>query len=191
MKKLLLGAFLVLSTISMSEMTKQQEAELNKLTEIFYPDATMSFDRRDFKKLQTAAYDRIIESREDSTSGVSTDVFNEIWEKTEKQFPGDYIQQEKEIKKVFSGYMVADAVRAEEKLKEAEEKEAENKVAKEDILEIKKEEHLVPQDVMTKIIENAEAEHPNDHVAQREDIENKIKAYEDMLQYFDLNSPKK
>ena len=191
MKKLLLGAFLVLSTISMSEMTKQQEAELNKLTEIFYPDATMSFDRRDFKKLQTAAYDRIIESREDSTNEISEDVFNEIWEKAEKQFPGDYIQQEKEIKKVFSGYMVADAVRAEEKLKEAEEKEAENKVAKEDILEIKKEEHLVPQDVMTKIIENAEAEHPNDHVAQREDIENKIKAYEDMLQYFDLNSPKK
>lgn len=191
MKKLLLGAFLVLSTISMSEMTKQQEAELNKLTEIFYPDATMSFDRRDFKKLQTAAYDRIVESREDSTNGVSEDIFNEIWEKAEKQFPGDYIQQEKEIKKVFSGYMVADAVRAEEKLKEAEEKAAENKVAKEDILEIKKEEHLVPQDVMTKIIENAEAEHPNDHVAQREDIENKIKAYEDMLQYFDLNSPKK
>lgn len=191
MKKLLLGAFLVLSTISMSEMTNQQEAELNKLTEIFYPDATMSFDRRDFKKLQTAAYDRIIESRGDSKNGVSEDVFDDIWEKTQGQFPGDFIQQEKEIKKVFSGYMVADAVRAEEKLKEAEEKAAENKIAEEDILEIKKEEHLVPQDVMTKIIENAETEHPNDPVAQREDIENKIKAYEDMLQYFDLNSPKK
>lgn len=193
MKKLLLGAFLILSTISMSEMTKQQEAELDKLTEIFYPETNMVFDRRDFKKLQTAAYDRIVEDREEST--MSQDVFNEIWEKAEKKFPGDFIQQEKEIKKISDGYRTAGEIKAEEDAREAQRqaelKEALDKAAQEDILEIKDEKNLVPQEVMEKIIANAEAEYPNDHVAQREDIENKVKAYEDMLQYFDLNSPKK
>ncbi len=191
MKKTLLGAFLLLSAVTMAEMTPKQEAELDKLTKIFYPDTDMRADRRDFKKLQRDAYDNIIEMRGESQNGMSEEAFNEIWGDVERRFPGDFIQQKREIDKAFVGYRAADTIRAEEKRKEAEVKKVLNAEAKEDILEIKSEEHLVPKEVMDKIVTDAEAAHPEDHVAQREEIENKIKAYEDMLQYFDLNSPKK
>jgi len=191
MKKAVLGAFLLLSAVSMADMTPRQEAELDKLTKIFYPDNNMRADRRDFKKLQTDSYNNIIDMREGSQNGMSEETFNEIWEDVEKRFPGDFIQQKREIDKAFVGYRAADTIRAEEKKKKAEVRKVLNEEAKEDILEIKSEEHVVPQEVMAKIIADAEATHPTDHVAQKQEIENKIKAYEDMLQYFDLNSPKK
>ncbi len=191
MKKTLLGAFLLLSAVTMAEMTPKQEAELDKLTKIFYPDTDMRADRRAFKDLQRDAYNNIVEMRGEAQNGMSEEAFNEIWAEVERRFPGDFIQQKREIDKAFVGYRAADAIRAEEKKKEAEVKKVLNAEAKEDILEIKSEEHMVPKEVMDRIIADAEAAHPEDHVAQREEIENKIKAYEDMLQYFDLSSPKK
>ncbi len=191
MKKTLLGAFLLLSAVAMAEMTPKQEAELDKLTKIFYPDTDMRADRRDFKKLQTDAYNNIVEMRGEAQNGMSEEAFNEIWAEVDRRFPGDFIQQKREIDKAFVGYRAADAIRAEEKKKEAEVRKVLNEEAKGDILEIKSEEHMVPKEVMDRIIADAEAAHPEDHVAQREEIENKIKAYEDMLQYFDLSSPKK
>ena len=172
-------------------MTEKQDAELTKLTKIFYPETSMRADRKNFKKIQTAAYDSIIEMRGKSQNGMSEEVFNEIWEDAAKKFPGDFLAQKKDIEKAFVGYRAADTIRVKEEKKEAEKKAVLNKEAEEDILDIKEEKHLVPQDVVEKIMTDAKVNNPNDHVAQKEEIENKIKAYEDMSQYFNLESPKK
>lgn len=86
---------------------------------------------------------------------------------------------------------MAEKVNLEREEKKLEKLKALNEEALEDILEIKEEEHMIPKDIMDKIIREAEEEYPNDHVSQKEEIDNKIKAYEDMLQYFNLESPKK
>lgn len=190
MKKLLLGALLLLSAVTMADMTPRQEAELDKLTEIFYPDTNMRADRRDFKRLQTDSYNDIVEMRDSGAVGISSEAFNNMWEEIDGNFPGDFIQQKREINKALVGYKTANEIRNQEAEKEAEVRRALNKEAAEDIIEIKEEQHLVPQEIMEKIITEAETAHPDDHIAQKEEIENKIKAYEDMMQYFDLKSPR-
>lgn len=65
MKKGIIGLLLLVSAVSFSEMTTDQQYELDKLTKIFYPDNNMRADRSNFQRIQTNAYDEIIEMRED------------------------------------------------------------------------------------------------------------------------------
>ena|GEM_PF-5040268 len=191
MKKGIIGLLLLVSAVSFSEMTTDQKYELDKLTKIFYPDNNMRADRSNFERIQTNAYNEIMDMREDLGDQIIAEEFDKIWAGEQRKFPGDFIQQKKELIKALDGYKMAEKVNLEREEKKLEQLKALNEEALEDILEIKEEENMVPKDIMDKIIREAEEEYPNDHVSQREEIDNKIKAYEDMLQYFDLESPKK
>lgn len=191
MKKGIIGLLLLVSAVSFSEMTTDQQYELDKLTKIFYPDNNMRADRSNFQRIQTNAYDEIIEMREDLGDQIIAEEFDKIWAGEQRKFPGDFIQQKKGLIKALDGYKMAEKVNLEREEKKLEKLKALNEEALEDILEIKEEEHMVPKEIMDKIIREAEEEYPNDHVSQKEEIDNKIKAYEDMLQYFNLESPKK
>jgi len=190
-KKGIIGLLLLVSAVSFSEMTTDQKYELDKLTKIFYPDNNMRADRSNFERIQTNAYNEIMDMREDLGDQIIAEEFDKIWAGEQRKFPGDFIQQKKELIKALDGYKMAEKVNLEREEKKLEQLKALNEEALEDILEIKEEENMVPKDIMDKIIREAEEEYPNDHVSQREEIDNKIKAYEDMLQYFDLESPKK
>ena len=191
MKKGIIGLLLLVSAVSFSEMTTDQKYELDKLTKIFYPDNNMRADRSNFERIQTNAYNEIMDMREDLGDQIIAEEFDKIWAGEQRKFPGDFIQQKKELIKALDGYKMAEKVNLEREEKKLEQLKALNEEALEDILEIKEEENMVPKDIMDKIIREAEKEYPNDHVSQKEEIDNKIKAYEDMLQYFDLESPKK
>ena len=191
MKKGIIGLLLLVSAVSFSEMTTDQKYELDKLTKIFYPDNNMRADRSNFERIQTNAYNEIMDMREDLGDQIIAEEFDKIWAGEQRKFPGDFIQQKKELIKALDGYKMAEKVNLEREEKKLEQLKALNEEALEDILEIKEEENMVPKDIMDKIIREAEEEFPNDHVSQKEEIDNKIKAYEDMLQYFDLESPKK
>ncbi len=206
MKKIILASLIVLSTLTFgemtkeekkeykkvqAEMTKEQKKQLDKLTTIFYPDADMMTDRIQFKKIETKAFEEIIRLRDENVYGIPAEIFNELWAEQEKQFPGDFIQQKKELAKVFTGYKASNVVREAKEKQAAEEKKVKDEAAKKEIQKIETEDQSIPKEIMDQIIGDAKVMYPNDHIAQKKEIENRMKAYEDMMKYFDLKSPKK